>query len=309
MTKRTIDVVHVGAASRDLTSDDPRGWRLGGGASYAALTTARLGLMTAVIVGVDPEAATATELDLLREAGVELHLVPLAEGPVFRNLETAAGRRQVCVASAAPIRSMHVPPAWVAAAAWSLVPVAGELGDEWATAMPGAVFVALGWQGLLRKLAPGREVARRAPAGSPLLTRADLVGVSRHDLPPGTDVQALMRLLRPGARLVVTDGPDGGRLVRNGRDERIRVRRYAPVPPAREVDATGAGDVFLAALLAMLIAPGTVSPTGRHGTDMALHFAAAAASFAIEAPGLLGVPTRAAVLERLGRDRPAPDNP
>jgi hypothetical protein len=29
----------------------PRGWRLGGGATYAALTTARLGLRTAAVVG------------------------------------------------------------------------------------------------------------------------------------------------------------------------------------------------------------------------------------------------------------------
>ena len=62
-----IEIVHVGSASRDLTTDDPRGWRLGGGATYAALTTARLGLRTAAILGVDPAASTARELDLLRE--------------------------------------------------------------------------------------------------------------------------------------------------------------------------------------------------------------------------------------------------
>ena len=31
-------VVVVGAACRDLVHDDPRGWRLGGGVTYAALT-------------------------------------------------------------------------------------------------------------------------------------------------------------------------------------------------------------------------------------------------------------------------------
>ena len=36
------DVVVVGAAARDIAPDDPRGWRLGGGVSYSALTTARL---------------------------------------------------------------------------------------------------------------------------------------------------------------------------------------------------------------------------------------------------------------------------
>src|SRR5439155_22807898 len=47
------DVVVVGAAARDIAPDDPRGWRLGGGVSYSALTTARLGLRTAALVGVD----------------------------------------------------------------------------------------------------------------------------------------------------------------------------------------------------------------------------------------------------------------
>ncbi len=40
----TPDVVVVGSACRDLVEDDPRGWRLGGGASYSALAFARLGL-------------------------------------------------------------------------------------------------------------------------------------------------------------------------------------------------------------------------------------------------------------------------
>src|SRR5262249_30017960 len=34
----TPTVVVVGSAARDLVDDDPRGWRLGGGVSYSALT-------------------------------------------------------------------------------------------------------------------------------------------------------------------------------------------------------------------------------------------------------------------------------
>src|SRR4051794_24945257 len=89
-------VVVVGAAARDLTEDDPRGWRLGGGVSYSALTTARLGLPTAALVGADADAATATELDLLREAGVDVRIVPLEHGPVFVNIERPEGRLQLC---------------------------------------------------------------------------------------------------------------------------------------------------------------------------------------------------------------------
>ncbi len=83
MAPPRVEVVHVGSACRDIAPDDPRGWRLGGGVTYASLTTARLGLRTAAIVGVDATAATASELDLLREAGVDLLLVPLDEGPIY----------------------------------------------------------------------------------------------------------------------------------------------------------------------------------------------------------------------------------
>ena len=45
----------VGAACRDITEDDPRGWRLGGGVSYSALTVARLGVPTRAVIGVDED--------------------------------------------------------------------------------------------------------------------------------------------------------------------------------------------------------------------------------------------------------------
>src|SRR5258706_15608584 len=86
----------IGAASRDLTADDARGWRLGGAVAYAGLTLARLGIATRLLVGVDGIAASASELDLLRAAGADLEPVRLARGPVFQNIEMAAGRRQRC---------------------------------------------------------------------------------------------------------------------------------------------------------------------------------------------------------------------
>src|SRR6476620_10816537 len=119
MPSPRVEVVHVGSACRDVAPDDPRGWRLGGGATYAALTTARLGLRTAAVLGVDPTASTARELDLLRDAGVDLMLVPLPEGPVFENRETPEGRSQVCHASGVPLEVPALPERWLASRAWS----------------------------------------------------------------------------------------------------------------------------------------------------------------------------------------------
>ena len=163
MAPPRVEVVHVGSACRDIAPDDPRGWRLGGGVTYASLTTARLGLRTAAIVGVDATAATASELDLLREAGVDLLLVPLDEGPIFHNQETPTGRVQTCVQVGVPLPVPALPESWLAAPGWSIVPVAGEVVDAWAAIVPDAAHLAVAWQGFLRTLVPGERVTRRPP--------------------------------------------------------------------------------------------------------------------------------------------------
>src|SRR5439155_5454646 len=143
--RSTPTVIVVGAASRDLVEDDSRGWRLGGGVSYSALTTARLGLPTGAIIGVDRAAASAAEIDLLREAGVDVHLVALDHGPVFVNLERPAGRLQLCEERSDPVPIDAVPAAWREAPGWILAPVAAELPAAWADVPSSEARVAPGW--------------------------------------------------------------------------------------------------------------------------------------------------------------------
>jgi sugar/nucleoside kinase (ribokinase family) len=293
-------VVVVGAASRDIAEDDPRGWRLGGGVSYSALTTARLGLPTGAIVGVDEAASTATELDLLREAGVEVHLVELEHGPVFVNIERPEGRLQLCRSHSDPLPVAAVPPAWRRAPGWILAPVAAELPPDWAQLPADDAFVAVGWQGLLRELEAGEPVRHVAPRPDPIIRRADLVGLSRDDVDRNVPLADLYGLLRRGASLAVTQGDRGG-LVAHGahgdRDAALELRHYPAVPSHELVDPTGAGDVFLAALAAARIEPRLVG--GRIGQGFDLLLAAAAASLVLEGPGMLGVPLRDAVRERM----------
>lgn len=309
----------VGAASRDLAADDPRGWRLGGAVTYAALTLARLGLHVRALVGVDAIAAEAQELDLLRAAGAEVVQARLDRGPVFQNIESASGRVQMCVSESDRIPVAVLPPAWVRAEAagpepargqdptagrepaWMLVPVADELGPEWATE-PGAVaFVAVGWQGMLRTLVAGEMVRRRAPQRNELVARANLIGLSRDDLAPATSPSDLLRLIGTHAELVVTEGDRGGSISgpATGDDRRRSTRRYPALRSDELVDPTGAGDVFLAAIVAARLDPSLeAEPTGR---DSDIRFAAATASLAIERPGLAGVPELDAVLRRMRR--------
>jgi hypothetical protein len=292
-------VAVVGAASRDLAAGDPRGWRLGGAVTYGSLTLARLGLRVRAIVGLDAAAATAHELDLLAASGAIVERVQLERGPVFENVETPAGRRQRChsTASALPLTTTsRVEPA---PDAILFAPVAGELDDAWLALAPPGAIVAVGLQGLLRALRAGADVRRTAPVPSALLRRADLVGLSRDDLPPGSDQAAVVRHTSPTATILVTAADRGGvALVPASGGDRDE-RRYLAVRSERVVDPTGAGDVFLAAVLAARLDPGLVAGRGGARTARELRFAATAASLAIEAPGILGVPDLASVRRRL----------
>ena len=297
-----VEVVHGGSAGRDVAPEDPRGWRLGGGVTYAALTTARLGLRTAAVVGVDPEASTAEELDAMRDAGVDILKVPLPEGPIFHNIETPQGRRQVSMAAGVPVEPVALPSSWMETRAWSLVPVANEVPDGWVDVIPADALVGVAWQGMLREMVPGGDVQRVAPSARGILKRADLVGLSHLDVARDTSLGDLARFLRPGARLLVTQGGHGGLLVTTDEGGPVEVLRYLPTPTEREIDPTGAGDTFLAALLAVLVRPSIAASPGR-SLARARRFAAAAGSLAVEDVGLAGVPDRRAVLVRRARER------
>jgi sugar/nucleoside kinase (ribokinase family) len=300
MPGRRLEILHVGSASRDIAPDDPRGWRLGGGVTYAALTTARLGLRTAAVIGLDALGADARELDQLRAAGAQVLVVDLAESPVFHNVEMPGGRVQTCVAPGLPIPVVELPAAWRAARAWSFTPVAGEVHDAWATAVPAEAYVVVGWQGFLRRLVAGAQVRRAVPGASAVVQRADLVGVGHHDVDPATTLADLTRWLKPGADLLVTRGSAGGLLVRVGDEGPAQAVRYLP-SRADEIDPTGAGDTFLAALAATALRP-AIAGRRRSRRDLDLRFAAAAGSLAVEAVGLDGVPDRAAVNIRRARE-------
>lgn len=298
--RRGPEIVVLAAACRDVDPEDPRGWRLGGGAPYAALALARLGLRTAAVMGLDELAATATEVEMLADAGVDLLRVPLAVGTIFRNVETPAGRVQTCVQLGEPMPAVPVPDSWRAAPAWMVAPVYGETGDDWAAAIPDHAFVTVGWQGFLRDLASGERTRRKAPEPSAMLARADLVGLSHFDVDPETPLDEVARVLRPGTWLVVTQGANGGMLTQVTEDGTGEVLHYPPTPARHEVDPVGAGDTFLAALTATVVHHRLGGTRSRRG-PLDLDFASAAGSLAVERVGLAAAPDRAAVLGRMLR--------
>lgn len=295
------DVVVVGAAARDVTADDPRGWRLGGGVTYGALALARLGVSTGVVIGLDPLARDAHELDLLRAAGAQVVPVPLEKGPIFINEERPTGRVQTCLSVSDPVPTSAVPAGWRDAPAWLLAPVAAEVPDPWADVPDPRACVALGWQGMLRHLFPGERVWPLEPGPSPLLHRADIVGVSRHDLPHGLRFRDVSSWLGDSCELLFTAGPAGGLLLHLERGRLRSGRRYPKVPSVEEVDPTGAGDTMLAGLLAARI----VAPASDLARGGDLHVGALASALLVERAGLGSVPWLQEMRTRLEHGMPA----
>lgn len=280
------EVVVVGAAARDVAHDDERGWRLGGGVTYGGLALARLGIRTGVVIGLDPLAQDAEEIESLRAAGAEVICVPLERGPVFHNEERPTGRVQTCLSVSDPIPTDAVPEPWLSAPAWLLAPVAAELPDEWADVPSVDACVALGWQGLLRHLFPGERVWPLDPGPSALLRRADVVGASRFDLPHALDLGAVSGWLGRDCEVLLTAGSMGGLLLRF-REGRLRGgRRYRGIRIEQEVDATGAGDTMLAGLLAGRLAGGEAAKAAGHD----LYVGALAAARLVERKGLESAP-------------------
>jgi len=256
----TPDVVVVGSACRDMVEDDPRGWRLGGGASYSALALARLGLRAGAVVVADELAAGSSEIEMIRDAGVDVRIRPGSRGPIFINHETPNGRIQQTPQVSDPVDPSALPEAWRHAHAWMIAPVAAEIPDAWAEIPPPDAHVALGWQGLLRVLEPGARVHHRQPFVSPVVWRADLIGVGVDDFDVATTPADLTALLRPGAEMLLTDGVHGGNAYRVGEGGTIASSRHWHSIPIREyVDPVGAGDSFLSGVFVAQVEPSLVA--------------------------------------------------
>jgi sugar/nucleoside kinase (ribokinase family) len=157
--------------------------------------------------------------------------------------------------------------------------------------------VGAGWQGLVREFTDDGWVNRVDPMPSLLLEAAGLVVASLDDL-DGTVSLDEMASFAPNAAIVLTAGEGGGLAMREG-----KLSRYRAVTASNAVDPTGAGDVFLAALMAAWLM------IGERATAGALRFAAAAASCVVEGTGLAGVPTAAEVAARARSAAPASADP
>jgi sugar/nucleoside kinase (ribokinase family) len=239
---------------------------LPGGAAYYAGRALRA-------LGADVSILTSAGSDFPREAlrGLAAEIVPARATTTFVNVHGPAGRTQRVLAAAPPLDASRLPAAARGADLVLLAPVLGETEPRSFLGAAAARTSGLGIQGLVRTVQEGGTVAQPPAAlDGTALAGLDVIFAGEDDLRGQGD---LARRLAAAAPIVVlTHGESGCELLVRGE------RRRVGVHPAREVDPTGAGDVFAAGFL-FALARGD-------GPVEAARLGAAAASIVVE--GLAG---------------------
>ena len=261
-----VDYLVIGHVAHDLTPDGPR---LGGTVAYSALTARALGLRVGIVTSVGPE----TSLESLKD--IPIISIESAQSTTFENIYTKQGRLQYLRAQATQIDFNQVPETWRRASIIHLGPLANELESilpmEFSPALLGITP-----QGWMRKWdTEGRVSPTEWKDPESALARAGAVIISREDV--GGNDEVIEHMAHQTRVLAVTEGAAGAVLYWNGDRRRFRA------PQMKEVDATGAGDVFAAAFFVRLFK--TRDPWE------ATRFATLIASRSVTRVGLAGIPT------------------
>jgi sugar/nucleoside kinase (ribokinase family) len=257
----------LGHATRDELDGEPR---LGGAVSYAALAAAQAGVPTALVTAAPPRDALLAPL--LASPRLELRCVKSEVMTTF-GLTYEGGRRTLRLERRAPsLRPADVPSAWRRAEVAYVAPVAGECDRALVESIEGE-FVGVGLQGWLRRAGGDGRIEPALLPEAKLPPRVQVAIASEEDHPEIEAVAA--RFVAAGAVVAITRGARGATIREGGR--RIEI----PAVPAREVDPTGAGDVFGVVLTLRLAEGQCLAEAG--------HAAAAAAAAVVGGVGVAPV--------------------
>lgn len=279
LTPQPPDFLVIGHITKDLQEE---GFTIGGTVTYSSLTARNLGLRTGIVTSAAPDLDGAEIL-----AGIDVLRLPSPVTTTFQNLYLNGIRVQFVRAVARGIRPQDIPPAWRRARIVHLGPLVQELTGDMVKIFGGSL-IGVTPQGWMRRWDEEGRVTPKVWVGAAnILARADVLVFSEEDV--ARDEEIIAAYARLARIMVVTRSRQGADLYYGGE------RRHFPAFVARQVDPTGAGDVFAAAFLARLHETGNPSE--------AAHFANCVASFCVEAPGIHGIPTREQVEERLAHGR------
>lgn len=282
------DFLSLGHVTRDVQADGS--FSLGGTVTFAALTAHRLGMSAGIVTCADTEVAARLAQELPE---VALSVRPATQSTTFANHYHEGFRTQYLYARGGDLTLADVPSEWLHAGVVLFGPLAQELRPEFITRFPrqqGQLLAATP-QGWLRRWdADGRVWPTLWLEAEEVLSALDVLILSHDDLLPFADGdrvaadELLLRWSQFVPLLVATDGRHGATLFAQGQQQQF------PAYPTQEIDPTGAGDVFAAALLTYLYRYGDAA--------RAVDFANCVASFSVEQPGIGGIPTLVQVEQR-----------
>ena len=276
------DILLIGHVARDLLGTDLQGgYRLGGTVSFAAVTAVKLGrrptILTCAAPGLD-----VSELP----PEVDLRVLQSEETTTFVNVYTEAGRVQSCPTRARGITAADIDASLRCPRAALLGPIADEISPDVARVFGEPTLVVATPQGWMRRFdEAGRVHGKPWDTAAEILPHVHAVVLSLEDI--GGDLRRLDPIVAAVPLVVLTEYRDGSTLYQRRDDGATSVTRIPP-RPAREIDPTGAGDIFATAFLIRF-------QETRDPVESA-RFANVTASFGVEAVGVAGIPSRDEVL-------------
>jgi len=271
-SKFVPDYLCVGHICRDVQNGN---YLLGGSSAYSGKSARLLGKQTAILTSLGKDFEFFHQLE-----GIRIEAVAAQKTTLFENIYSGGRRTQFIHAVAEKIKEEHVPPTWKSAGIVHICPVANEVDFGLMTTFENAL-ICVTPQGWMRRwdadnkiIAQVMDWEQLGQAEIAILSDADIAGFE--DALP--TIVSLMEVT------VFTQGKNGATLFFDGK------KCHFPAFPTREVDPTGAGDVFTAAFL--------VEYATSKDIALATAFGHAAASLSVEQPGLEGIVSKEAIEDR-----------
>jgi sugar/nucleoside kinase (ribokinase family) len=261
-----VDYLTIGHITRDITTD---GFVPGGTVLYSALTARALGLRVGIVT------ACGADYSIPEFEGITVAAQPGETTTTFENIYSPEGRVQVLHEVADPINLSSIPETWRNAPVVHIAPVVHEIDPSLARYFTQSL-VCLTPQGFMRTWdKTGLVSSSEWPESAFVLENSDAAVISLEDVDGDeTRIEEMQRSIRV---LAVTEGAEGVRVFWNG-----DVRHFSP-PKVKEIDSTGAGDIFAACFFARYHATRDPWEAGR--------FAVRLAAYSVTRRGTDSIPT------------------
>lgn len=263
--KSALDYLIVGHITQDMQTDGR--FAPGGTVYYSSRTAQMLGQKAGIVTSIN------SKVDLSEFKNIEIVSKKSPYNTVFQNQYTPNGRIQFIHNRAYDITFDDIPESWQNTPVIHLGPIAAEVDGKMVTMLKNS-FVGLTPQGWLRKWDDSGHVSFSDWENAVnVLPHVDAVVLSIEDVIG--DWSFIDRWKKLAKVLVVTLGAQGAVIYFDNQQIRL------PAPEVKEIDPTGAGDVFAAAFFIRLFKTKDPVAAGK--------FAISIASSSVEDHGLKGV--------------------